>query len=136
MATLMIALALVVPGCAGEYPTVVDTYQPAIIRPEMDWEIVREYGLDPIFCQAVAVVESGWRHDSYQARVHNNLFGIHGKSFQSKNDCIRYWGRLMSGKLYRGKTIEEIAPIYCPPNAAKWAEMVRSVMRRLKGENQ
>lgn len=100
----------------------------------LNFSIVEEYDVDPDFARAVAVVESGWEHDSRLARKHNNIFGLVGKSFKSKNDCIHYFGQLMNGRLYKGKTIDEIAKIYCPHNPKGWSDKVKSLMDKFKSE--
>lgn len=103
-------------------------------RPEPDWAICAEYGVDPVFARAVAVIESGWAHDSRKARRDKNIFGMIGKKFESVNDGIHYFCRLMTSDLYAGKSVEEIAKIYCPPNARNWAVQVRAVMHRIRGD--
>lgn len=95
------------------------------------FDIAKDYGIDYKLIKAIAVIESGWKHNSYMARTKNNIFGLMGKSFDSVDECIHYWCRLYN-KRYKGMTIDEMAKIYCPPNAEKWAEKVKSVMRRLE----
>lgn len=97
---------------------------------EPDFTIASGYGIDPHFAKAVAVVESGWNHDSRMARVDNNLFGMIGKSFDSVNQGIHYWCRLI--KTRYPKDIDSIARKYCPPNAEEWAAKVKGIMRRMK----
>jgi hypothetical protein len=65
------------------------------------------------------------------ARTKNNIFGLMGKSFKSVDECIHYWCKLYN-KRYKGMSIDEMAKIYCPPNSEKWAEKVKSIMRRLE----
>ena len=93
--------------------------------------IAEDYGIDYKLIKAIAVIESGWKHDSHMARTRNNIFGLMGKSFNSVDECIHYWCKLYN-KRYKGMSIDEMAKIYCPPNAAKWAEKVKSIMRRLE----
>lgn len=93
--------------------------------------IAEDYGIDYKLIKAIAVIESGWKHDSYMARTKNNIFGLMGKSFDSVDECIHYWCRLYN-KRYKGMSIDEMAKVYCPPNAEKWAEKVKSIMRRLE----
>lgn len=93
--------------------------------------IAEDYGIDYKLIKAIAVIESGWKHDSHMARTRNNIFGLMGKSFDSVDECIHYWCRLYN-KRYKGMSIDEMAKIYCPPNAAKWAEKVKDIMRRLE----
>lgn len=97
---------------------------------EPDFTIAAGYGLDPHFAKAVAVVESGWNHDSRMSRTQNNIFGMYGKSFKSVNEGIHYWCRMIKTKY--PKDIDAIARKYCPPNSEKWARKVKGIMRRLK----
>lgn len=97
---------------------------------EPDFNIAKGYGLDPHFAKAVAVVESGWGHDSRRARVDKNLFGMYGKSFDSVNQGIHYWCRLIKTKY--PKDINSIARKYCQPNSEEWAAKVRRIMWKLK----
>lgn len=122
---LMMALAYCLIG--GDVPKV-EVNAP----PEPDWSICEAYGVDPAFARAVAVIESGWAHNSRIARRDKNIFGMVGKRFDSVNDGVHYFCRLMCSDLYAGKTVEEIARIYCPPNARNWAVQVRAVMHRIQ----
>ena len=95
------------------------------------FDIAKDYGIDYKLIKAIAVIESGWKHNSHMARTNNNIFGLMGKSFDSVDECIHYWCRLYN-KRYKGMSIDEMARIYCPPNSEKWAEKVKSIMRRIK----
>lgn len=95
------------------------------------FDIAKDYDIDYKLIKAVAVIESGWKHDSHIARTRNNIFGLRDMSFDSVDECIHYWCRLYN-KRYKGLSIDEMARIYCPPNAEKWAEKVKSIMRRLE----
>lgn len=100
-------------------------------RPTHDFSICEGYGIDPDFAKAVAVVESGWMHDSNLAIRKNNIYGLAGKSFSSIDECIHYFCRLIKTR-YRTDNIDMIAKRYCPPNAEEWARKVKGIMRRLK----
>lgn len=93
--------------------------------------IAEDYNIDYKLIKAIAVIESGWKHNSHMARTKNNIFGLMGKSFKSVDECIHYWCKLYN-KRYKGMSIDEMARIYCPPNAAKWAAKVKDIMRRLE----
>lgn len=95
------------------------------------FDIAKDYGIDYKLIKAIAVIESGWKHNSHMARTKNNIFGLMGKSFESVDECIHYWCKLYN-KRYKGMTINEMAKVYCPPNSEKWAEKVKSIMRRLE----
>lgn len=91
-------------------------------------KLEQEYGVNGMFCLGVARAESGMG-SSYIAKNKNNLFGIMGssgaRSYSSKEECIMAFGRLMTSSTYYGKTIEQIAPIYCNYS---WASFVRNCM--------
>lgn len=95
------------------------------------FDIAKDYDIDYKLIKAIAVIESGWKHDSHMARTRNNIFGLIGKSFDSVDECIHYWCKLYN-KRYKGMSIDEMAKVYCPPNAEKWAEKVKDIMRRLE----
>lgn len=95
------------------------------------FDIAKDYDIDYKLIKAIAVIESGWKHDSHMARTRNNIFGLMGKSFDSVDECIHYWCKLYN-KRYKGMSIDEMAKVYCPPNAEKWAEKVKDIMRRLE----
>lgn len=100
-------------------------------RPTPDFSICEGYGIDPDFAKAVAVVESGWMHDSNLAIRKNNIYGLIGKSFSSIDECIHYFCRLIKTK-YRTDDVDVIARKYCPPNSEEWARKVRGIMWKLK----
>ena len=55
----------------------------------------------------------------------NNLFGLSNMSFESKEACVRYFGKLMENyKSEENMTPIGINPKYCPPNVPKWANDV------------
>jgi hypothetical protein len=95
------------------------------------FDIAKDYNIDYKLIKAIAVIESGWKHNSHMARTKNNIFGLMGKSFKSVDECIHYWCKLYN-KRYKGMSIDEMAKIYCPPNSEKWAEKVKEIMRRLE----
>lgn len=95
------------------------------------FKIAELYEIDYKLIKAIAIIESGWKHDSHMARTRNNIFGLMGKSFDSVDECIHYWCKLYN-KRYKGMTVDEMAKVYCPPNAKEWVESVKSIMRRLE----
>lgn len=110
--------------------------KPVMASSDIDFNIVSEYNVEPSFAKAVAVVESGQDFNSPLARNKNNIFGLVGKSFESKNDCIHYFGKLMNSKLYKNKSIDEIALIYCPHNSMEWASKVKELKAEFEAEFQ
>lgn len=93
-------------------------------------EIEEEYGVNGLFALSVANLESGLGKACANT---NNFFGFMGSGgrwmkFATKEDGISYFGELISGKIYSGKTIDQIAGIYCP-GSARWAGDVRWLMK-------
>lgn len=84
------------------------------------------YGVNALFCIAVGAHESA---NFYKTANWNNYFGFRGSrgwmSFSSPDACIMYFGQLMTTRLYYGKSIDQIAPIYCN---SSWSGYVRSHM--------
>lgn len=84
------------------------------------------YSVNALFCIAVGAHESA---NFYKTANRNNYFGFRGNrgwmNFSSPDACIMYFGQLMNNKLYYGKTIEQIAVIYCDAN---WTKHVKAHM--------
>lgn len=81
---------------------------------------------------AIGALESGYGKclsNSY------NYFGITGKhgyrAFDSKQEALYYLAQLLNHEIYKGKSIDDIARIYCPPNADKWAKDVKWLMKNI-----
>lgn len=94
-------------------------------------KIEDKYKVNGLFAISVATQESGLGR-SELAKNNNNFYGIkRGEDawakFDSKEDGILYFGELMNKSRYRGKTIRQIAPIYCN---SEWGERVSSIMSR------
>lgn len=96
---------------------------------EAYFKVEREYGVNGMFAIGVAFLESGF--GKYKANT-NNYYGMRtGKgymSFSSPAENILYFGKLMNKNLYKGKSMPQIARIYCPPNHKNWVSSVRSIM--------
>jgi len=87
-------------------------------------------GVNAIFAISVAQLESD-SGTSRMARQDNNLFGLIGMKFSSKEECINYFGDLMN-RLYfsRGRdTVESIQPVYCPDNPY-WTSEIFAFMNK------
>lgn len=94
-------------------------------------KLEEKYRVNGLFAISVATQESGLGRSAL-ARSNNNFYGIKsGESswakFETKEDGIMYFGLLMNKGIYRGKTIRQIAPIYCN---AEWGERVSSIMSK------
>ena len=92
------------------------------------YDMEQTYGVNSLFCLSVSIVESGG--GAKNANV-NNFFGFRGgrgwMAFSTPRAGIFYFGELMNKKLYYGKSIEQIATIYC--NSA-WGPAVKKVMQQ------
>lgn len=90
-----------------------------------------EYGVNGLFAISVATLESGLGRSTL-GQNRNNFYGIKSGSnswakFDSIESGILYFGKLMNADRYKGKTIIQIAPIYCNN---EWAGKVSSIITR------
>lgn len=83
------------------------------------------YGVNVVYAMSVAYLESGAGKITCGSY---NYFGMIGKNYSSPEEGINAFGKLMNNKMYYGKSIEQIAPIYC--NSA-WAGHIKSMMNSL-----
>lgn len=83
------------------------------------------YNVNVVYAIAVAYLESG--RGKYPCASHN-YFGMIGKNYSSDEEGIYAFGKLMNNKMYKGKSIDKIAPIYC--NSA-WAGKIKSMMNEI-----
>ena len=86
------------------------------------YDMQETYNVNIIFAIAVAYLESG--RGKYPCGSYN-YFGMIGKNFSSKEEGIHAFGKLMNNKLYKAKTIDQIAPIYCN---SSWAGKIKNMM--------
>lgn len=89
------------------------------------YDLQNKYGLNVVYAIAVAYVESG--RGKYPC-AKNNYFGMLGCNYSSPAAGIDAFGALMMKKLYYGKTIDQIAPIYCDN---QWAGLVKKMMSEI-----
>ena len=94
-------------------------------------QIEEDYGVNGLFAISVATQESGLGR-SPLAKSNNNFYGIKSGStswakFKSIESGILYFGKLMNHSRYKGKTISQIAPIYCNQ---EWGGKVSSIITR------
>ena len=96
---------------------------------ESYYKVEQEYGVNGMFVIGVAFLESGY--GKYKSNT-NNYYGMRSgngyMSFSSPAENILYFGKLMNKNLYKGKSMSQIAKIYCPPNHTKWVGSVSSIM--------
>ncbi|MDD3172187.1 MAG: hypothetical protein PHF63_00710 [Herbinix sp.] len=93
-------------------------------------DIEKDYNINAFAVIGIMKTEAGIKIDSHYAKNNNNLFGIYDskakryRSFNSKEECIHYFGKLISGKSYFGRgnyTLKDINPTYNPANSG-WAD--------------
>lgn len=104
------------------------------------------YGLSPYFQLAVFSLESAYG-TSKLAREKNNIAGLNAYatatksvyqnafSFNSKADCTLRFGKIMGSNTYLGRglyTLEQIASVYCPPEANSWSRQVSALINEYK----
>lgn len=94
-------------------------------------EVANKYGLDYRLLPAIATVESGGGKSNFRSY---NAWGWGNKSFSSFEEGIEVVGRgLKTGYIDKGRdTVEEIAPVYCPPNYKNWARSVNQFMLEIE----
>lgn len=94
-------------------------------------EIANKYGLDYRLLPAIATVESSGGKSNFRSY---NAWGWGSKGFSSFEEGIEVVGRgLKTGYIDKGRdTVEEIAPVYCPPNYKNWARSVNQFMLEIE----
>lgn len=94
-------------------------------------EVANKYGLDYRLLPAIATVESGGGKSNFRSY---NAWGWGNKGFSSFEEGIEVVGRgLKTGYIDKGRdTVEEIAPVYCPPNYKNWARSVNQFMLEIE----
>jgi len=90
-------------------------------------EVANKYGLDYRLLPAIATVESGGGKSNFRKY---NAWGWGNKGFTSFEEGIEVVGRgLKNNYIDKGRdTVDEIAPVYCPPNASNWVRSVNQFM--------
>lgn len=90
-------------------------------------EVANKYGLDYRLLPAIATVESSGGKNNFRKY---NAWGWGNKSFGSFEEGIETVGKgLKTGYIDKGRdTVDEIAPVYCPPNASNWVRSVNQFM--------
>lgn len=92
------------------------------------YDMEHTYNVNAMFAIGVACHESA---NGYKRANTNNFFGMrNGKgwmAFASPYDNIMYFGQLMNTSLYKNKSLNSIAQIYCVPPGA-WVSYVKQHM--------
>lgn len=88
------------------------------------------YNVNGVFAVALACHESG---NGYHTANTHNYYGMRAasggwKSFSSADANIMYFGQYITGKMYYGKSIENIGKTYCPGTWSSWASAVKRHM--------
>ena len=94
-------------------------------------EVANKYNLDYRLLPAIATVESSGGKNNFRKY---NAWGWGSKGFTSFEEGIEVVGRgLKNNYIDKGRdTVEEIAPIYCPPNYKNWAKGVNQFMLEIE----
>lgn len=94
-------------------------------------EVANKYDLDYRLLPAIATVESGGGKSNFRSY---NAWGWGNKGFSSFEEGIEVVGKgLKTGYIDKGRdTVEEIAPVYCPPNYKNWARSVNQFMLEIE----
>jgi len=90
------------------------------------------YGINAIYAIANCFQESGYNGtNSMTAR--NNIYGLVGKSFNSVEECITYYFKLISGRYVEDRGLQSITAIgtvYCPDDGS-WDDDIISIANKL-----
>jgi hypothetical protein len=100
---------------------------------KMMYQIEMEKGINFRAVYAIAALESG---KGKQTSGRNNYCGIKNKSgvgyrnFDGRDECLIFLADLLDSKFYRGRSLEAIAPDYCPTDN-EWAIKVKKIMKEV-----
>jgi len=97
---------------------------------KMMYQIETEKGINFRSVYAIAALESG---KGTELAGKNNYCGIKNKDysgyrdFDSREECLIFLANLLNSKFYRGRSLEAIAPDYCPTDPT-WSKQVKEIM--------
>ena len=100
---------------------------------KMMYQIEMEKGINFRAVYAIAALESG---KGKQTSGRNNYCGIKNKDysgyrdFEGRDECLIFLADLLDSKFYRGRSLEAIAPDYCPTDN-EWAIKVKKIMKEV-----
>lgn len=100
---------------------------------KMMYKIEMEKGINFRAVYAIAALESG---KGKQTSGKNNYCGIKNKDysgyrdFDGRDECLIFLANLLGSKFYRGRSLEAIAPDYCPTDN-EWAIKVKKIMKEV-----
>ena len=94
-------------------------------------EVANKYNLDYRLLPAIATVESSGGKNNFRKY---NAWGWGSRGFSSFEEGIEIVGKgLKTGYIDKGRdTVEEIAPVYCPPNYKNWTRSVNQFMLEIE----
>lgn len=93
------------------------------------YDMEQKWGVNGLFALSVAQGESSMGANGIMATQRNNFFGIQNHSFSTARDGILFFGELLNDPIYKGKDIDKVAYIYCPPTWQEWADQKRIIMQ-------
>ena len=97
---------------------------------KMMYKIETEKGINFRAVYAIAALESG---KGTELAGKNNYYGIKNKDysgyrdFDIREECLIFLADILNSKFYRGRSLEAIAPDYCPTDD-EWAKQVKQIM--------
>ena len=97
---------------------------------KMMYQIEMEKGINFRAVYAIAALESG---KGTELAAKNNYCGIKNKDysgyrdFDSREECLIFLAGILNSKFYRDRSLEAIAPDYCPTDPT-WAKQVKEIM--------
>ena len=100
---------------------------------KMMYKIETEKGINFRAVYAIAALES---RKGKQTSGRNNYCGIKNKDysgyrdFEGRDECLIFLADLLDSKFYRGRSLEAIAPDYCPTDN-EWAIKVKKIMKEV-----
>ena len=100
---------------------------------KMMYQIEMEKGINFRAVYAIAALESG---KGTELAGKNNYCGIKNKDysgyrdFDGRDECLIFLADLLDSKFYRGRSLEAIAPDYCPTDN-EWAIKVKKIMKEV-----
>lgn len=104
---------------------------------QLYYDLEQEYGVNALIAIATAIQETGWEGNSRLAVERNNIYGILNGSFKSKEDCIRYYFKLISSFYVPNgyRALDKINVKYCPPDPT-WSNDIFIIATKLNNKIQ
>lgn len=94
-----------------------------------------EHGVDPFLMAAIGMIESTGGKNCLGKY---NCYGMKGMSFANHREAIGHLAEILGTRYYyKGKSVDEISRVYCPPTQKIWAGKVKrqiAIMQQYKKE--